>query len=169
MSAIEFSFVNHMCTWRAHITGGPRPAVGKTCQELHFYGDGPVLLFGHLPRVLAMEHDATVKDGIRWRIFLPFIRKAILQAQVIMGEWLFIIKVAKLVIEGPVLIIAHFDHAVFHPEGIAEVDAGFMMMDFNDPVVDVFSVKERYPFPIAARSSFLFSTSGDENKNYNGK
>lgn len=63
-----------------------------------------------------------------------------------MGEGLFIVEVTELVVEGAVLVVANFDHAVFYAEGVAEVHAYVVVVDLYDPVVEVFSVEKGDPF-----------------------
>lgn len=59
---------------------------------------------------------------------------------------LLVIEVAKLVVEIAILIVAHFDDAILNPESVAKVDAHIVVMNFHNPIVEVFVVKEWRPF-----------------------
>ena len=166
MGAVELAFIHHMRARAAHIAGGSWPAVGKTSQELHFDRYGPVLFLWHLPRVLAMKHNAAIEDGIGRRVFFPFVGKTILELQVIPRKRLFIIQMAKLVVECAILIIAHPDHIVFNPKRIAEVDARLVVMDLDDPVVYIFTVEERLPTIVGGGAALLAAASYDESYYY---
>ena len=88
-----------------------------------------------------MKHHAAIHIRIGRRIRSPFTHKAVVKFEMKMRKGNFIKEMAKLVVEIAILIIPHFNHTIFNPKGIAEIDAGIMMMDFNYPVIDVFSIE----------------------------
>jgi hypothetical protein len=70
-----------------------------------------------------------------------------------MRKGLVVIQVGKLVVEIAVLIVPHFYHTIFSPEGIAKIDAGVMVMYFYRPVGKVAPVEKRDPFALACAFS----------------
>jgi hypothetical protein len=65
---------------------------------------------------------------------------------VVIRERGFVIKMTKLIIKIAILIITNLYYAIFNPKGISVVYIVIMMVDFNVPIFNVFSVKKRYPF-----------------------
>ena len=55
-------------------------------------------------------------------------------------------KVAILEIEIGVAVVADFDHAVFHTEGIGIILADIVLGNLRGPVVEVLSVEKLCPF-----------------------
>ena len=95
-----------------------------------------------------MEHDAAIAKCVIRCSGLQLSNEPIFKLQVKARKWLLIIKVSKLIIEVAVLIVDHPDDAVFHPECVSKIDAHFVVMDLDNPVVDVGSVEERCPIPL---------------------
>ena len=62
---------------------------------------------------------------------------------------------AKLIIEGSILIVRHYHFAIFHTECVAEIVIQFMPAYFNGPAFQVLAVKELFPF------SFVLCKSGN--------
>ena len=58
---------------------------------------------------------------------------------------LFIIEVGKLVIEISILIVTHLDNAIFHPERVTEIFTCIMMIDLNNPIIDITPIKYSLP------------------------
>jgi hypothetical protein len=71
---------------------------------------------------------------------------------------------AKLVVEGRVLVVPHLDHAVVDPESVAEVLTDLMTADLDDPVVQILAVKKGNPL---SRSALLWATVGEDQRHRN--
>ena len=74
-----------------------------------------------------------------------------------MREWLFKIKVRKLIIKISVLIIAHFNHFIFYTKGVAKVRTRFVMMHFHDPILEITTIKQLHHLVL---SSFFPTNTG---------
>ena len=142
---VFFALKNHIGAGGAHVARGAGFAVAQSSEELHFYGDGPVLFFGHGARVLGVEHHSAVELGVAGGVLAPFVGEAVFDHQVIMRVRLFVVEVAVAVVEFVVLVVAHLDHAILHAEGIAVVVAHFVVENFDNPVFGVFAVEKGDP------------------------
>ena len=59
---------------------------------------------------------------------------------------LLIVEVPELLIEIIILVVADFQDTVFDPEGVAIVDPDIVVVDLDDPVIEVATVEEGNPF-----------------------
>ena len=92
-----------------------------------------------------MVHDAAIQQRIRWSTILQFTGEPVFEFQMKIGEWFFIIQMSKLVIEFSILVVAHFNDAIFYPKCVAKVFADIMMVDLNNPVINIPTVKNGLP------------------------
>jgi len=73
----------------------------------------------------------------------------------------------ELIIEIIVLIVTDFYDSILYAKSIAKVFTHLMMMNFNNPVVDVLAIEKLYPFIFGYRlgfsSLFWFTTGEEEN------
>jgi hypothetical protein len=49
-------------------------------------------------------------------------------------------------IELIVLVVAHFDYPIFSSKGVPVVIAHFMVVDFDGPIFQVFTIEKLNPF-----------------------
>src|SRR5690606_18069105 len=166
MTVVTLSLVFDFGPGRAHVTGRSWPSIPKPGKKLHLNRDRPVLLFRHGSGILRMKHHATVEERVVGRAGLEGPCKPVLDDQVKPGEGLLIVKVSELVVKVAVLIVPHFDHAIFYTEGVTKVLTGLVMVDFYDPVVYVLPVEEFDPAVVLARRLLILTSTG-KNSSYN--
>ena len=76
-------------------------------------------------------------------------------------KWFVVVEMRKLVIKISVLIVSYLNHIIYYPKCTSEIFANLVVMDFNGPVVNVFSIEEINP-----HFGFFFGRAGEE-KNAN--
>ena len=53
---------------------------------------------------------------------------------------------AKLIVEVAILIVPDFNHSIFRAKSVSKINPGFMMMDLDNPIVQIAAIEQRYPF-----------------------
>lgn len=88
-----------------------------------------------------MVHHAAIHQGIVGGAPLLFPYKTIIEFQMKVREGNLVEEMSELVIEVAILIISDLHQAVLDAEGISEIVPDIVMIDLDDPVVDVFAVE----------------------------
>ena len=101
--------------------------------------------------ILRVKHRAAVAESpIRSsRRLLSY--ESVFHAQPVMRERLFVEEMPELLVKGAVLVVPYLNHSVVDAERVAEVFADLMMLDLDDPVVEILAIEQREPLlPIGA-------------------
>lgn len=144
MLLAQLAVLHHMRTWRAKIAGGPW-IFSIAAQQLHFYGNGKVLVLPHALRGLAMHHDAAVPICPIGATLALIPYKPILQPDAIIPIWRIVKQVPEALVEGIILIITHYDLSLLHTESIAPVLSGSGIPDLGGPPLQILSIENRNP------------------------
>ena len=64
---------------------------------------------------------------------------------------------AKLIIEVTILIVPDLYYSIHYSKSISKIITDFMMMNFDDPIINIFSIEEGFPFLLISLSRFLSS------------
>jgi len=93
-----------------------------------------------------VHHDAGVAQRPRARIAGRLLAdEAVLDGDAVVGIRVLPEQVAELPVEALVLVVAHFEQAVLHAEGVAEVVAQVVLGDLRSPAGEILAVEENLP------------------------
>ena len=138
-------FMTTLRAGRAEVGGRARVAA-VAAEELHFDRDGKILVLGHRLGRLAVEHDAAVAHRPVGPAASLLADEAVLDAEHVVRERLFVEQVAEAVVEwAVVLVVRDFQDAVFDAERVGEVVARFVAFDFRRPAGEVAAIEELNP------------------------
>jgi hypothetical protein len=76
-----------------------------------------------------------------------------IQELMIPREWFLVKHMLKLFVEWPIIIIIYLYFPIHNSESVSVIITWLMVVDFNNPAIQVFAVKKGLPFIIAI---FLF-------------
>src|SRR6478672_7956986 len=89
--------------------------------------------------------NAAIMKTPRRRAFHGIAYKTILHFQPVIREFFIVVQSPKAIFKTIILIVAHTQNAVSYLKGVAEVFTQFVTGNFWNPVVEVFTVKQRHP------------------------
>jgi hypothetical protein len=151
MVLVQLVLVDDLGAGRAHVGRGARLAIAVSAQQLPLDGDRESLVARHGVRIRRVQHDAGVAQRPRARIAGRLLAdEAVLDGDAVVGIRVLPEQVAELPVEALVLVVAHFEQAVFHAEGIAEVVAQVVLGDLRSPAGEILAVEENCQSSLSA-------------------
>ncbi len=156
MRRAQLAAHHDMCAWCAEVRGRPQRAIPRPAQKLHFDRNRKVLVLDHRGRRLRMQHQAVVAHGPsksgtrRGQLFTD---KPVLGRDQVVRKRVLVEQVAKLAREGGPFVVPHFQEALFHAEGVVQIDPKLVLRELGRPPRQVLAIKELNP--LESRPSHL--------------
>src|SRR5690606_2667715 len=149
----DAAVVDDLAARPVHVESRAVSTVAQAAKELRFDANGKVLIPQHRAAALRVKHHAAVAHCPIARMSLQLLAdEAVLDSQAVVRKGFLVEKMSEAAVEALVLVVAHFEHAVFDPERVPEVFAVLVAGDFRRPSFEIAAIEKLDPFLRVRRS-----------------